>query len=89
MLFGVAFFILHSSFFIPVCRAQTDSLKNQFSVGLNYLAHGELCAGGLPRYGKGHILAEDCSSFLFGRTRLITDYERPGLHAHAVIQNKA
>jgi hypothetical protein len=70
------------------CWAQTDSL-NQLSVGLNFMTHGEICGGGLPRSDDGSVSTEDRSSFLFGRTRLIVDFERQGLQAHAVIQNKA
>ena len=67
--------------------AQTDSV-NTLSVGLNFVSHGETCGGGLPRPDEGSP-AEDRSQFLFGRTRLIVDYHRPGLQAHAVVQNKA
>ena len=66
--------------------AQTDSLKNKLSLGLEFVTHGEICGGGLPRAGAS---TEDRSAFLFGRARLKLDYERKGLQAHAVIQNKA
>jgi len=67
--------------------AQTDSV-NTLSVGLNFLTHGETCGGGLPKSDDDNP-TEDRSHFLFGRTRLIVDYNRPGVQAHAVIQNKA
>ena len=67
--------------------AQTDSI-NKVSVGLNFLTHGETCGGGLPRSSQS-APTDDRSHFLLGRTHLIVDYERPGLQAHAVIQNKA
>ena len=71
------------------CWAQTDSTAvNRLSVDLNFLTHGEACGGGLPR-STNSAPTEDRSSFLYGRTRLIVDYERPGLQAHAVIQNGA
>jgi hypothetical protein len=70
------------------CWAQTDSL-NTLSVGLNFLTHGEVCGGGLPRGEEGEAPSSDHSSFLLGRTRINIDYERQGLQAHAVIQNKA
>ena len=63
---------------------QCDSTKNTLSLGLNYLAHGETCGGGLP---KGAV--EDKSHFLLGRLRLNADYSRSGLQIHATIQNKA
>ena len=70
------------------CWAQTDSSKvNQLSVGMNLMTHGEMCAGGLPKDGDKYN--EDRSQFLFGRTRLVVDFERKGLQAHAVIQNNA
>ena len=87
MLSGAAFFILHSSFFISTGWAQTDSI-NKLSIGLNFVAHGETCGGGLPRTGDVSA-TEDRSHFLFGRTRINVDYERPGVQIHAVIQNKA
>ena len=63
-------------------RAQQEA--NALSIGLNFLTHGEACGGGLP---KG---AEDSESyFLLGRMRMNVDYERPGLQAHVVIQNKS
>jgi putative MATE family efflux protein len=64
--------------------AQSDSTKNTLNFGLNFLTHGEACGGGLPRGAE-----EDKSYFLMGRLRMNVDYERPGLQAHAVIQNKA
>ena len=67
--------------------AQTDSTKvNQLNIGLNYLAHGEIIRGGLPVNGDAE--AEDKSNFLLGRLRLTVDYNRPGLEAYAVLQNK-
>ena len=70
--------------------AQTDTAKvNTLNVGLNFLTHGEICAGGLPRTDNGTTPPDDRSQFLLGRARINVDYERPGLQAHAVIQNKA
>ena len=66
--------------------AQTDSLKNQLSLGLEFLTHGEVCGGGLPRAAESK---ENRSAFLFGRARMKVDYERQGLKAHAVLQNSA
>ena len=66
--------------------AQSDTLKNQISLGLEFLTHGEICGGGLPRAAES---TENRSAFLFGRARLKVDYERKGLQAHAVIQNSA
>ena len=70
------------------CWAQTDSI-HQFNVDLEFVAHGETCGGGLPRSDDNTAHTEDYSHFLYGRTRLIVDYTRPGLQAHAVVQNKA
>ena len=67
--------------------AQTDSI-NKISLGLDFMTHGETCGGGLPRSYEKDV-NEDRSHFLFGRMRLNVDYQRPGLQAHAVIQNKA
>ena len=69
--------------------AQTDSAKvNQLSVGLDFMTHGEVVGGGMPKT-DGTLEVEDKSRFLLGRTRLIADYQRRGLQVHAVIQNKA
>ena len=68
--------------------AQKDTL-NKISVGLELVAHGETCGGGLPKPDDNVVRTEDKSHFLFGRNRLVVDYERPGLQAHAVLQNKA
>ena len=66
---------------------QSDSTKNnQLNIGINYLAHGEAVRGGLPVDRDAET--EDKSNFLLGRFRLIADYNRQGLEAHAVIQNK-
>jgi len=70
--------------------AQTDSSKvNQLSVGLDFMTHGEVCGGGMPRTDKGNLEVEDKSRFILGRTRINADYQRRGLQVHAVIQNKA
>lgn len=68
--------------------AQKDTL-NKISVGLELVAHGETCGGGLPKPDDNVVRTGDKSHFLFGRNRLVVDYERPGLQAHAVLQNKA
>lgn len=67
-------------------NAQKDSLKNQINLKLEVMAHGEICAGGLPRAAKSQ---EDHSSFLFGRTRITAEYLRKGLQVHATLQNLA
>ena len=69
------------------CFAQKDSV-NQLSFSMNLLTHGEACGGGLPR-SKDIAYDEDKSRFMVGRVRLNIDYQRSGLQAHAVIQNKA
>ena len=69
------------------CWAQKDTM-NTISIGLELVTHGETCGGGLPR-SDDKTVSEDRSHFLFGRNRIHVDYERQGLHAHAVIQNLA
>ena len=76
--------------------AQTDSIDgqkqsrqaNQLSIGLDFLTHGEVCGGGLPK-SETEQSGEDRSSFLLGRFRLSVNYERPGLQAYALLQNKS
>ena len=83
VVFVVSLFVSSLSVF-----AQTDSTKvNTLSLGLNFMTHGETVRGGLPVDGDAEN--EDKSNFLLGRTRFIAGYSRPGLEAHAVIQNLA
>lgn len=42
-----------------------------------------------PRPVENDVTVENNSSFILRRTRVILDYERSGLQAHAVIQNKS
>ncbi len=91
-LFGVAILILHSSFFTSSCRAQTDSTKaNKVSMDLQFLAHGEICAGGLPKPPVNNPDQPEASfsAFLLGRTRLSVNYERNWLEAKVTLQNNA
>ena len=73
--------------------AQTDSLdkENKLSIGMQFLTHGETCAGGLPRSEENKDgvdnKSEERSHFLLGRFRLNVDYERPGIQAHALWQD--
>ena len=81
--------LLAIALFSPeVIHAQKDSLENQLNIGLEFVTHGEVCGGGLPQSGSA-LINEKSSQFLFGRNRIIVDYNRPGLQAYAVIQNKA
>lgn len=69
-------------------QAQKDTSKvNQITIGLNLLAHGELCVGGLPM--DNDAIDEDLSAFLMGRVRLNMGYTRPHLEIKAIIQNLA
>jgi len=63
-------------------------VTDELSVGLNYLTHGEVCGGGLPKSAAKES-DEDRSSFLMGRFRVTADYHRRGLQAYAVIENKS
>ena len=75
---------------VPVgLAAQDTEKKNQFTLSMDLLTHGEICKGGLPRSVDKDAPVYDNSSFILGRTRLVMDYERQGLQAHAVIQNSA
>lgn len=77
-----------ATFLLPTGRifAQSDTLKNKISLGLEFVTHGEICGGGLPRAAES---TENRSAFLFGRARVKLDYERKGLQMHAVVQNSA
>ena len=70
-----------------VASAQKDSLQHELSLGVNILAHGEICGGGLPRASHS---TENRSAFLLGRTRLVLDFKQEKwLQTHLVIQNTA
>lgn len=73
--------------------AQTDSLPkekiNQFDLGLNFLGHGEVRGGGLPKPSDSETVVEDHANFLQSRLRLILGYQRKWLEAKAVLQNNA
>ena len=90
--FGMAIFILHFSFFTSSCWAQADSAKaNKLTIDLQFVGHGEICAGGLPKPPESSTpkQEEDFSAFLLGRTRLGIGYERDWLEAKVVLQNNA
>lgn len=80
--------LITALFFLPgLAKAQTDSLKNDISIGLNFLAHGEICGGGLPRTSSS---TDNISAFILGRTRLSLDYQRNNwFQAHLLLQNNA
>ena len=70
--------------------AESDSVsvkKNEFDLGLDFLAHGEIVRGGLPVTRNKQD--ENQSNFLLGRTRIILGYKRQRLETRAVLQNLA
>jgi hypothetical protein len=69
--------------------AQTDSTKNQLDIGLNFMTHGEIRSGGLPRSFDEDVTIEDRANFVMGRTRLWAEYRRSGLEARVMAQNTA
>ena len=93
-LFGAAFILSFFHFFIftSSCWVQTDSTKaNKLSMDLQFLAHGEICAGGLPKppVNNPDKPEADFSAFLLGRTRLSLNYERNWLEVMLTLQNNA
>ena len=70
-------------------RAQTDSCKNKLTVGLKFMTHGEMRAGGLPVANDDDTFVDDHSNFIMSRTRVQIEYERAALEAKAVGQNLA
>ena len=85
---SLSLLLLATAFILSSGRAsaQTDTLKNKLSIGLQSVTHGEACGGGLPRASES---TENESRFLYGRNRVIVGYERTGLQVHAVLQNTA
>ena len=70
-------------------HAQSDSCKNHLSMSLNFMTHGEVRGGGLPKPASNDVIVENQANFLQGRTRLIVGYERRWFEAKAVVQNSA
>lgn len=70
-------------------QQQDDSKKNQLSVGIQFMGHGEYQGGGLPRSDTDGQQVADRAGFLLSRLRLNVGYQRPGIEALAVIQNFA
>ena len=70
-------------------RAQTDTCKNHLSVGLNYLNHGEVRGGGLPRAAGENTYVGSHANFLMSRTRVFMEYEHKSMEAKAMAQNTA
>lgn len=67
--------------------AQQDSLKHYINIGLDFLTHGEICGGGLPR---ASLSTEGKSAFIMGRVRILADYQyKQWLQTHLTIQNNA
>ena len=72
---------------VGVWAQKSDTTKiNTLSLGVNHLTHGEIMRGGLPV--NDNEITDERSNFLLGRTRLTVDFNRPGLEAYAVLQNK-
>ncbi len=69
--------------------SQTDSCKNLLNIGLNFMTHGEIRSGGLPRPLNEETIIEDRANFLIGRSRLSINYQRPGLEGRVVVQNQS
>lgn len=67
--------------------SHVNAQETPFTFGFNYLAHGEICRGGLPKSKTADV--GDYSNFILGRLRLNAAYRRGALEAKAVIQNKA
>lgn len=68
---------------------KTVNAKNQLSIGLGHLTHGEVRAGGLPRNPSQENSPDEVANFIMGRTRLTIDFRRDKLEAKAVVQNQA
>lgn len=73
----------------PKQQVERDSTKlNSFTLGLDFLTMGQICAGGLPNADPNKT-AGSMSAFLQGRLRFNIGYERPYLQMKAVVQNGA
>ena len=66
-----------------------STAKNMFNITLNFMAHGEVRDGGLPKPVNPTSIVEKNSNFLLGRTRLILNYKRSWLEAKLTLQNNA
>lgn len=69
--------------------AQKDSCRNELTIGLTNLTHGEVRGGGLPQPVGSTESVDDKAQFIMGRTRLSFNFQRPGVEARFVEQNLA
>lgn len=81
-------FAQSDTLFISSDSKQSQPKLNQLSFSMDLLTHGEACAGGLPKDLDKKSNGEK-SRYLLSRTRLIVNYQRPGLEANVVVQNSA
>ncbi len=69
---------------------QTDSCKNKLTFGLNFMTHGEIRGGGLPKdFNVDAPPPENSAAYIMGRTRISAEYNSSLIDAKVIAQNQA
>jgi len=67
-----------------------DSCKNSLTFGLNFMTHGEVRGGGLPRdFETQKLPPENSTAYIMGRTRIMAEYNNALIDAKVTAQNQA
>ena len=71
-----------------LAQEEEKEKENQLSISLSMLGHGETRNGGVdPSVNTEDAEVEDKANFLMGRTRLMVDFQKPGLQAKVTAQH--
>ncbi len=63
--------------------------KGELNLGLDFMTHGEVRGGGLPRDFNSEEPPSDRASYIMGRTRIKAEYNSNYIDAKVTIQNQA
>jgi len=79
-LLGAAFLSL-----TPFLLMAQEEKENQLSIDAQIMARGELRSGGLPTDAEDNVVGR--AGFVLSRTRLVVDYQRPGIELKVSAQH--
>lgn len=79
-LLGAAFLSL-----TPFLLMAQEEKENQLSIDAQIMARGELRSGGLPTDAEDNVVGK--AGFVLSRTRLVVDYQRPGIELKVSAQH--
>lgn len=70
--------------------SQQDSCKSELTFGLDFMTHGEMCGGGLPKdFNTQELPPENSTAYIMGRTRINAEYKSALIDAKVTAQNQA